>query len=192
MANASADNLIERILSEARETADHILAEADKQCSDIRLDQEKRISQNAESLSKTRAIQVKEILDGAATRARLEGQKEALADKRDLLDKAFASAYQTLCGQSSEALSKLFASVLKKEAEKGDVVFAAEADREAVKKAVEESGADVTIAEECASCERGFILRGKSYEKNCSLKAVLDVLRDSEETKVAEILFSKQ
>ena len=106
MANASADNLIERILSEARETADHILAEADKQCGEIRLDQEKRIAQNAESHAKTRDIQVKEILDGAATRARLEGQKEALSDKRDLLDKAFASAYQALCGQSSEELSK--------------------------------------------------------------------------------------
>ena len=176
MANASADNLIKRILSEARDTAAHILAEAEKQCNDIRSEQEKRIAQNAESLSKTRAIQVKEILDGAETRARLEGQKEALADKRDLLDKAFASAYEALCNQSSEELSQLFASVLKKEAEK----------------AVKMSGADVIMADECASCERGFILRGKSYEKNCSLKAVLDVLRDSEETKVAEILFSKQ
>lgn len=192
MANASADNLIKRILSEARDTAAHILAEAEKQCNDIRSEQEKRIAQNAESLSKTRAIQVKEILDGAETRARLEGQKEALADKRDLLDKAFASAYEALCNQSSEELSQLFASVLKKEAEKGDMVFAAEKDKATVEKAVKMSGADVIMADECASCERGFILRGKSYEKNCSLKAVLDVLRDSEETKVAEILFSKQ
>ena len=127
MANASADNLIKRILSEARDTAAHILAEAEKQCNDIRSEQEKRIAQNAESLSKTRAIQVKEILDGAETRARLEGQKEALADKRDLLDKAFASAYEALCNQSSEELSQLFASVLKKEyhrfpeAARGDV-----------------------------------------------------------------------
>lgn len=192
MANASADNLIERILSEARETAEHILAEADKQCNDIRIDQEKRIALNAEALSKTRALQVKEILDGASTRARLEGQKEALADKRDLLNKAFDAAYQALCGQNSEELSKLFAAVLKKEAEKGDTVFTAEADREAVEKAILQSGAEVTLAEENASCERGFILRGKSYEKNCSLKAVLDELRDNEETKVAEILFSKQ
>lgn len=192
MANASADNLIERILSEARDTAAHILAEAEKQCNDIRSEQEKRIAQNAESLSKTRAIQVKEILDGAETRARLEGQKEALADKRDLLDKAFASAYEALCNQSSEELSQLFASVLKKEAEKGDMVLAAERDKATVEKAVKMSGADVIMEDECVSCERGFILRGKSYEKNCSLKAVLDVLRDTEETKVAEILFSKQ
>ena len=165
MANASADNLIERILSEARDTAAHILAEAEKQCNDIRSEQEKRIAQNAESLSKTRAIQVKEILDGAETRARLDGQKEALADKRDLLDKAFASAYEALCNQSSEELSQLFASVLKKEAEKGDMVFAAERDKATVEKAVKMSGADVIMADECASCERGSFFVGKAMKR---------------------------
>jgi len=190
MGNASADNLIGRILSEAQQSADRILADADASCEAIRKERDARIGEQAAALGKTRDIEVREILDGAATRARLDGRKALLAEKRALLDEAFAAAYQAVCELPKEELSKLYASVLKAEAQAGDTVVPAKPDRAAVQSAVDNAGIPVKLSDTDASAERGFVLYGKSYEKDCSLRAVLSELRDAEETKVAEVLFS--
>ncbi len=190
MGNASADNLIERILQDAQASVDKILADANATCEELRRDRDGRIAENAAAQLKTRETQVKEILDGAATRARLDGRKELLAAKREVLNQTFETAYRTLCNQDADRLSALYARVLKAEAEAGDTVVPAAPDREAVKRAVALSGADVRVADHDAPIERGFLLMGKSYEKDCSLSAILSELRDREETKVAEVLFS--
>ena len=190
MGNASADNLIGRILSEAQESADRIIADADTLCGSIRQDRDARISEKAAALKKTRDIQVREILDGASTRARLDGRKALLAEKRVILDETFAAAYKAVCELPESELARLFADVLKAEAQTGDTVVCANADRGAVQNAINTAGVSVRLADSAASVDRGFVLYGKSYEKDCSLKAILSELRDREETKVAEILFS--
>ena len=40
-----------------------------------------------------------------------------------------------------------------------------------------------------AAIDGGFLLVGRSYEKDCSFRAILGMLRDSEETNVAGLLF---
>lgn len=190
MGNTNADNLIDRILADAQASVDKILSDADASCEELRRDRDKRIAENAAAQLRTRETQVKEILDGAATRARLDGRKELLAAKREVLDQTFETAYRTLCEQNADWLSALYARVLKVEAEAGDTVVPAAPDREAVQRAIALSGADVRMADQDAPAERGFLLLGKSYEKDCSLSAILSELRDREETKVAEVLFS--
>lgn len=189
MGNANADNLIGRILSEAEETAARIQSDADASCEEIRKDCEKRIAENAAALGKLRDAKVKEILDGAAIRARLDGRKELLGAKRALLDETFALAYTTLCNRPASELSALYEKVLLAEAEADDLVAPAAADRAAVSEAIRRAG-KARLSERDASVERGFVLYGKSYEKDCSLRAILSELRDREETKVAEVLFS--
>ncbi|MBR0081384.1 MAG: hypothetical protein IJP98_01440 [Clostridia bacterium] len=190
MGNANADHLIDRILAEANETAAKIAADADAACAQIASERDRKIAENAEAAAKRRDVAVKEILDGAATRARLDGKKEVLAAKRQVLDQAFEAAYAALCGSSTETLAALYGRILSAEAENGDTVAAAKADKAAVSAAVSASEKSLSLSEEEASVERGFLLYGKGYEKDCSLKAILSELRGAEETKVAEILFS--
>ena len=190
MGNASADHLIERILSDAKDAAARIAADADASCAQIAAERDSRIAEHAAAAAKRREIETKEILDGAATRARLDGKKEMLAAKRALLGRAFDAAYASLCGCSEDELAALYAKLLLAEAEPGDAVVPAKADRAALKQAIARSKANVTLSEQDASVERGFVLQGKGYEKDCSLGAVLAGLRSAEETGVAGILFS--
>ena len=190
MGNANADHLIERILSDATDAAAKITADADAVCADVARDRDRRIEAYATESQKRRDIAVKELLDGAETRARLDGKKELLAAKRAILGEAFDAAYRALCSSASADLVALYGRILNAEAENGDTVAAAEPDRAAVAAAIAACQKKLTLSPVAAPCERGFLLYGKSYEKDCSLRAILSVLRDAEETEVARILFS--
>ena len=190
MGNANADNLIGRILTEAEAAAKQIAADADESCAEIVQDRDRRVAEFYAAAEKTRNTQAREILDGAQTRARLEGRKELLAAKRELLDEAFETVYRTVSEWPEHKLRALYCHVLDSEAEPGDTVAAASTDLSIVKAASLACKAQVTVSDTIAPVTRGFVLYGKSYEKDCSLKAILSELRDREESKVAEILFS--
>ena len=63
-------------------------------------------------------------------------------------------------------------------------------DRELIAKLLPQVPVALTLSAEDAPCEGGFLLMGGSYEKDCSLNALMAELRLSEETNAARILFS--
>ena len=189
MGNESAVNLIDRILADANEAAAKVLAEAEASCNGIRESCEQEIARRADRSEKERAQQVKAVLDGYRTRAALDGRKEALRDKRMLLDDVFSETYQKMLALPRDKREKLYLSILKAEASEGDVVAPAAADRDALQAAARALPFWVTVSDRDADEEAGFLLYGKSYEKDCSMKAILRELRDAEETKIAKILF---
>ena len=189
MGNESAVNLIDRILAEAKDAADKVLADAEGSCSGIREACAAQIAGKAEQSEKDRAEKVRAIKDGYATRAALDGRKDALRDKRALLDAVFSETYRKMLELSDEKREKLFLSILKREAKANDVVSPARADRETVQKAIAALPFPVKLSDMDAGAEAGFVLYGGSYEKDCSMKAILRELRDAEETNVAKILF---
>ena len=181
MESKSAVNLIDRILAEARETAGKVLADAEASCNSIRESTEAEIARKAEQFDRERAQQTKSVIDGYKTRAELDGKKEALRNKRALLDDVFFEAYRNMLSLPLEQREA--------EAKESDVIVPAKSDREAVRRAVEKLPFKVRIEERDTDAEAGFILYGESYEKDCSMKSILRELRDAEETNVAKILF---
>ena len=189
MGNESAVNLIDRIIADAKEAAAKVLADAEASCSSIRETTESEIAKKAEQFDKNRTQQAKVVIDGYKTRAELDGKKEALRDKRMLLDSVFSEAYRKLLDLPQDKREALYLSILKTEAKAHDTIAPAKADRDAVTRAAERLPFAVNIDSRDADAEAGFILYGGSYEKNCSMKAILRELRDAEETNVAKILF---
>ena len=76
------------------------------------------------------------------------------------------------------------------EAADGDAVLPAKQDRSVIEKLLSQVPAKLTLSEEDAPFEGGFLLRGGSYEKDCSLDALMAELRLQEETNAARILFT--
>ena len=189
MGNESAANLIDRILADAKEAAAKVLADAEASCSSIRETTDAEIRRKAEQSEKDRAQQAKAVIDGYKTRAELDGKKEALRDKRALLDNVFSETYRKMLEMPYEKREKLFLSILKAEAKENDVIAPTKADREAVSNAAKQLPFRVQISERDADADAGFVLYGGSYEKDCSMKSILRELRDAEETNVAKILF---
>ena len=76
------------------------------------------------------------------------------------------------------------------EAAEGDQVLPAKQDRALIEKLLTKVPVKLTLSEEDAPCEGGFLLLGGSYEKDCSLNALMAELRLKEETNAARILFT--
>lgn len=189
MSTGNADNLIKRIIADAEEKASAIRSDAEASCDDIARAATERIAEQKASFEKAREQRVTGILDGCRTRAELDGRKEALQAKREVLDAAFAATYTNLLALSDEKRIALYAALLKREAKAGDKVVPAACDRKHLEEAIKAVSIPLTLSEEEANVEAGFLLLAKSYEKDCSMKAILAELREREETNVARILF---
>lgn len=185
-----ADKLIERILSEAEADASAARDRAAEGCRAVAADCDKKIAERAQAAAASRDAAVKGVLDGARTRAELEGRKETLSVRRRILDEAFATATRELNALTGPRREAILLRLLTTEAAAGDVVEPAKQDRALIEKLLKEVPVALTLDEADAPCEGGFLLRGKSYEKDCSLNALMAELRLQEETNAARILFN--
>ena len=185
-----ADKLIGRILGEAEADASAARDKAAESCRAISADCEKRIAERAQAAAASRDAAVKGVLDGARTRAELDGRKETLGVRRRILDEAFDAAAKELNALTGPRREKILLSLLTREAAAGDTVLPAKQDRALIARLLKEVPAALTLSDEDAPCEGGFLLLGGSYEKDCSLSALMAELRLSEETNAARILFN--
>ena len=186
----SADKLIGRILSEAEADASAARDKAAESCRSLAADCEKKIAERAQVAAAARDTAVKGVLDGARTRAELDGRKETLSVRRRILDEAFAAATQELNALTGPRREAILLRLLKTEAAAGDVVLPAKQDRAVIEKLLVQVPVKLTLSKEDAPFEGGFLLLGGSYEKDCSLNALMAELRLKEETNAARILFS--
>ncbi len=195
--NEGAKKLAERILEAARADANDTAKAAAAECGEIAAAFEKRLEQSAQGFEKQRADAVRAILERSRTNAELSARKEALQARRAVLDSVFDEAYKELCARSDADKAALYRRCLENEAEGGETVIAAKADQAQLKKIVEDVSAGLQKAgkkalqfsTETADIDNGFILRGGAYEKDCSIKAILQDARAAEEPNVAAILF---
>ena len=185
-----ADKLIGRILAEAEADASAARDKAAESCRAVAADCEKRIAEGAQAAAAARDAAVKGVLDGARTRAELDGRKETLSVRRRMLDEAFAAAAKELNALDGPRREAILLSLLRKEAAQGDVVLPAKRDRDLIKRLLPQASVALTLSDEDAPFEGGFLLNGGSYEKDCSLNALMAELRLAEETNAARILFS--
>lgn len=185
-----ADKLIGRILGEAEADASAAREKAAEGCRAIQADCEKRIAERAQIAAASRDAAVKGVLDGARTRAQLDGRKESLSVRRRILDEAFAAAAEELNALTGPRREAILLRLLQTEAAAGDVVLPAGKDRALIAALLRRVPVALTLGDQDAPLAGGFLLRGKSYEKDCSLDALMAELRLNEETNAARILFS--
>jgi vacuolar-type H+-ATPase subunit E/Vma4 len=185
-----ADKLIERILGEAEADASAARDKAADSCRVVAADCEKKIMERAAVAASARDSAVKGVLDGARTRAELDGRKETLSVRRRILDEAFDAATKALNALTGPRREAILFSLLTNEAAAGDAVLPAKQDRELIAKLLPQVPFKLTLSDQDAPCEGGFLLVGGSYEKDCSLNALMAELRLKEETNAARILFT--
>lgn len=187
------NRLAERILSDAKNDAEKVLANAEETLNGLRAESEKQLAAERAAFEAKRDAAVKSVLDGWRTRAELDSRKSQLKKKRDMMEKAFGRAYERLLSLSVDEKSEICRAMLESEAEDGETVFAAKADYEAVRRALDGfTKAKVTLSDECRDFDGGFLIIGDGYEKDCSYRSLMEELRAKEETAVAAMLFSAE
>ena len=187
------NKLAQRILDDARADAEKTASDALRSVSNIRSEGEKKRASVAQERALKRKAAVDGVIDGCKTRASIDGRKAALARKRIVIDSVFEKTYQALLALDSDARGKILRRLLNSEAEGGETVLPAKADRALLSGLVNElSGLKLRLSDQDAPVDAGFILISADYEKDCSFAALLSELRDDEETNIATLLFQQQ
>ena len=194
--NNGLDALIERILGDARKDAEATLSEAEREAKAVMERTERQADALKADYERRRIELASSILDRSRTNAQLEGRKAALERRRELIDRAFAAAFDKLCALTGQRRESLLRGLLIRESEGGEKVRCAVCDRNVVNGLLQNVNADLsqrglmplTLGED-APVTGGFILTADKYEKNCSFEALLEDAKASCEGEVAGILF---
>ncbi len=185
------NKLAERIINEAEAEAHSVCTQAQTAVGEIRAASEKACSiRGAELKSQSEAAE-KSLISGYQTRATLDGKKDMLRKKRAVIDAAFIRAYDAMLALDAEKRKLICARLLETEAEGGEIVVPASADRAALTALIAaQTQKHLTISANDAKIDGGFVLVGEGYEKDCSFRSLLSEVRESEETAVYQLLFN--
>lgn len=185
-----AENIVERILSDARQEAADIIAEAEEKAAKTLAEANERCERDRKGARAEVEVRVKAILDGRAATARLDSAKCVLAEKRRVIDAAYAEAFKKLNNLEKPAALALAERLLTDYAEQGDeIVFAADYRYKAdVAKLPVVAEKELTLSDKGANYG-GFVLKGKSADKDVSYTALLAADREENISLVADALF---
>ncbi len=187
---SGANRLAQRIVSEAEADARAAFEENEKALRDIRAQSDKAVSARRAELKSQLETAKKSLIGGYQTRAMLDGKKDALKRKRAVIDAAFSRAYEAMLALDSESRKRICARMLEAEADGGETIVPAKADRVALESLVSAMPQKrLTVSKEDAKIDGGFVLLGDGYEKDCSFRSLLSVVRSDEETAVYQLLF---
>lgn len=195
--NNGAAKLKQRILDAAHAEASEVAQKAAAERAEIQLKTERQLEQAEQLYASQREDAVKAIIERSRTNAELTARKEALAARREVIDRVFAEAYQSLCAMDDKSRAGLCRKLLLAEAEGGETVFASKNDAALLEGIINEISTEfkksgkqpLQFSKEPVDIEYGFVLKGAAFEKDCSFHTLLRDARASEETGVAKILF---
>ncbi len=197
----NAEQVVEKILSEARAEAEQIKSAAAEKCAatEVELnlelaDYEKQTQGLAEQAAEDKKARM------LAT-ANMEIKKEYLAAKVALLDEVFGKVRERIKGLSDDEYENLIASLMIKAVESGDeqvIVGAAEEriDQALIKKVNRKLGpgykGNLSLSGERANIGAGFILKRGKIQVNVSIDVLLTEARDKFEMELVEELFAAE
>jgi V/A-type H+-transporting ATPase subunit E len=199
----SLENIVEKILSEARDTVQVIDGKAEEDIEKLRarLDTEER--KLTEDAKKRAEAEAEEILSRRTSSALLEGRKRVLGAKESILNEVFAEAKMKLLGLPDDEYLKLLTDLAVAYCAYGDeIVMLSPSDKKRLSKklkgwvtsintALKEKKlpGKVGVSDETRDIEGGIVLSRGRTEINLSLDVLLGELRYEMEGRLTEILF---
>lgn len=196
----NAEQVIEKILSEARQEAESILSEAKAKSDQQQAAQEaelKAYQEKTEQLAK-QAADDKRLRMLAA--ARMDLQKQMLTAKVALLDELFESACRKINELPDGAYRDLMVRLMSTAVQTGDeevVVGKNETriDMSLLKKANQQLGpgfrGNLRLSDERADLDGGFLLRRGRVQINASTEVLIGQVREDMESELSEQLFAE-
>lgn len=183
--SADAQTEIDALTAEAQAKADAISADyaqrAQKAADDIRVKGEAAAAQREERL---------------ISMAAMEGRKEMLSGKQEMVSRAFDLALDKLCALPEEEYVALLARLAAACAAGGEQLIFSQKDRTRVGKAVVMAanealgGGNLTLSEQTRPIRGGFILSDGDVEVNCAFETLVRLQRGEISGEVAKVLFA--
>ena len=191
------EKIIAHIQADAKAQVDAILAQAEQQCAGIRGDFDKKAADIYAERVRAGVKETQDLVDGTERIARMEGRKNLLAAKQELVSRSFEKALQQIVSLPEDRYVDFLAKLAVQAAVTGDEeIILNPRDREKIGgklvQAVNErlpEGA-MKLSGDTRDIAGGLILRRGSVEANCSAELLVDLSQTELSAKVAEILFA--
>lgn len=185
--------IVERILSDAAAEAEATVRAAEARAAEIVAEAEREAEAQLAEAEREAEARGKRMTDGKAATARLDGAKLLLAEKRRVLDAVYERAHQALLRLDRHSAAVLSEKLLKENAEEGDeIVFSAGFPYvEEVKRLPVVREKRLTVSGECPELGGGFLLRGKTSDKDVTYPALLAADREKHQAEIAFALFGE-
>lgn len=193
------EKILKAIEEQAQANADAILAEANKKADEIisaaNLEAEKKSAQIAEKS----AIDVQSAISRAESAAALQEKKLLLQTKQQIISNIITKARDSLAVLPDSEYSEIIIQMVKRFAHNntGKIVFPSTDKKrlpadfnDRLKLAlVDKPAASLTISDEDANINGGFLLIYGDVEENCSFDALFSTAKESLQDKVNSLLF---
>ncbi len=190
------EKIIAHIKADADAQVNAILAQAEQQCAGIRGDFDKQAAALYAERLRAGVKETQDKVDGEARIARMEGRKELLAAKQELVSRSFRKAQEQIVSLPEEQYVAFLAKLAAQASVTGEEKIVLNArDRKTIgEKLVKAANARLkngrlTLAEETGDFAGGLILRRGSIEANCTVELLVELSRSELSAQVAEILF---
>ncbi|MHC4069027.1 MAG: V-type ATP synthase subunit E [Planctomycetota bacterium] len=193
-----AEQVVEKILSEARNEAEAIKRKADEK--EV-AEQKKFEAELTEYKKQTEALAKKAASDEKAhllAGARMEIAKEYLAEKRKILDEIFAKAREELKGLPDDKYQEIMKKLILSAVETGDEEVIVDTnekriDQKFIQQVNHELGSEyqgkLRLSDERQDIGCGFILKRGKIKNNASLDVLLADAREALEIELAKEVF---
>ncbi len=193
-----AEQVVEKILADARAEADKIKKQAD----DKEAGEQDKLSQQLDEYKKQTGILAQQAGEDEKSHilaaARMNIAKEYLAEKRKILDEVFEQARQQLQNLPDEEYQALIKKLLLEAVETGDEEVVVDTNEgriseDLIKEVNQQLGSDrnsnLKLSDQRQNLGAGFILTRGKIKTNVSIEVLLDQARKELEIQLAKELF---
>lgn len=185
--------IIEKIIGSATLTAEDTLKQASARVDEIEIEAKAYAEKLKNAAEKERAEIFNSALSRRTSVATLEIKKIMLKVKREVLDRAYAEANESIRNLNKTQYCTLIAALIEAYAEDGDEVVLNDADKERISaEFIVECGKKKGVnlkAVYAKEPEGGIILRNSGCDKNLSVGALIEQVSREKEAQIAEVLF---
>lgn len=184
------ENIINKILSDADEKCSRIVNNAEQAAAELKLQAENSAELDRQALQIKVDSQTAERIRNRVATAELDARKYALDSKQRIISECYDRALKRLAALPAKEKQAFVTGLLKKYAEQGETVIAAKTDKDVItQKVLDEVNKKLVLSKSYHDEQGGVILEGVGYEKDLTLKRIVEYLREQTEGKVAAALF---
>lgn len=188
----SKEGIVERILSDAQTQSESIISAAEKRAGEIIAEALAQSERDGAGVRAEVAERCSAIKSGKAAEARLDSAKILLAEKRKVIDGVYGRALTELKRLKKAEAVALADKILNEFAETGDEIAFAEdfgyAKEVAELDVVKEKKLKISLKAD--GVNGGFVLRGKTCDKDVSYGALLLADREERQADIAAAVFA--
>jgi V/A-type H+/Na+-transporting ATPase subunit E len=193
------EKILKAIEDEAKAGADAVIADAKREAEEILAAAKSEAEKKCVQITEKSEADIKAVINRAESAAALQEKKTILEAKQQIISNIITSARNKLAKLPDSEYTDIILQMVKKYAHNkaGSILFSANdknrlpKDFDARLKQVlaDKTSASLTVSDETANLDGGFLLVYGDIEENCSFDALFSAAKENLQDKVNSLLF---